>query len=86
MPKRDIRWENVTAYIGLADPFGDDPDLPEGLIEIVIEVPHNGTLWWSRQTLSHHQYAQFNPEILGIILDEMVKVVDERMEGKRPNG
>lgn len=85
----DPRWEHMWAYVGrpmgyVYEDEGDAPDYVRDCIEFLIEVEYAGTVWYAKQVIHESDLEMANFDIYSFLLDEMVKRVDEYMDG-RPN-
>lgn len=91
MTERDPRWEKMFARIGTPEihPSDEENGYAETLrmhVEMRIEVRYEGTLWHVVQQLHKDDYEHEllrQPDIYKWFLDEMVRIMDEYLEGKR---
>lgn len=81
----DERWENIKAYMGpkrdfSAEEFNEGINL-EDWYEITFELTYDGMYYWQFQVFHKLDWESFSdPEIINWILDQMVDMMDDRLE------
>lgn len=83
---RDPRWERVWARSGtpeydIVEPMPDE--WYKDMLEIRIEVRDAGMFYWQVQRIHKEDLKGLPPDAYQWLLDKMVEVIDERMEGHR---
>jgi len=81
----DERWENIKAYMGpkkeyRGSEFDEGVNL-EDWYEITFELTYDGMYYWNFQVIHKLDWESFSdPEIICLILDQMVDMMDDRLE------
>ena len=81
----DERWENIKAYMGpkkeyRGSEFDEGVNL-EDWYEITFELTYDGMYYWNFQVFHKDDWESFSdPEIICLILDQMVDMMDDRLE------
>ncbi|HMT68964.1 MAG TPA: hypothetical protein PKD16_02315 [Saprospiraceae bacterium] len=81
----DERWENIKAYMGpkkeyRGSEFDEGVNL-EDWYEITFELTYDGMYYWNFQVIHKLDLESFSdPEIICLILDQMVDMMDDRLE------
>lgn len=85
---RDERWENVRARIAAYpdfDPLGcayDELDHPEEYDVFLVEVRHQGWVFYAKQYVHSTLLADSNSRMYGLVLDRMVETIDHHIREK----
>lgn len=86
MCTRDPRWENVYARVGLVEGYlSEFYEDPLNWYEIMIEVRHDGKVWYSKQQLHKNDLADLytTKGNFDWLMDKMIQMIDYYMDGKR---
>ncbi len=88
--KRDERWEEVSAEIGRAWHDVYDEETGEWstffVMRVLIETRWGGKVWYYRQDIPEKTWDEVienNNEAFGFVMQEMVDIIDEYLDGKR---
>ena len=86
----DPRWKNVKAYMGPKKEYRGR-EFEEGMnledwYEITIELRHERMYYYSFQIINKYDWYQFEPELLKLVLNEMVASIDDRLAKQEQRG
>lgn len=83
--ERDKRWEKVEARIGTTQGWVPDDVDATNWVEILIEVPYQGQIWYTKQMIHASDWNDLHnkPDIFDFIMSAMVQQIDDYLDGKR---